>query len=1334
MYSLINWSSSKEKFEGNGDKEEWSFLFFNENFLAPRKLINNIFINNDNLAILRKNLSLWTERWFLSSNAKDIGTLYLIFALFSGLLGTAFSVLIRLELSGPGVQYIAGAPFNVISKSGDIDPRGCCQSLLNQLTYLKLKGMRECSMSVNPYLPIVKQFGEEGEVDASYVLNLSTMVGLCVSIGASLTWTLYQMLTVISASAVKDNHLFTTSERGHIVYNAKGRRRFGLWNSGLPKERNLHGNGSAIVSSMISIQSLNRWEPVVRGVVFTNRQNVHRYSTGVALNTNKILNDKNFMEWLCGFIDAEGYFRIGSVGQQFTFAFLIGLHVDDKRVLEHIQDRLGIGNIYSQGENACRFEISSLKDVSLLIDMLTNQPLNTTKLLNFLDFKKAFEMYRSSDINSEKGASLHKEIDMLKRGINKQRTDYTMPVSYKPRITPYWLLGFVEGEGSFYVQKSSKRLDFSVGQSAKDLALMHSIKNYWNSFPDVKGGRYDGSLVVSLVEYKGRASNHKPSVSLRIHNQRFIRDRLIPLFDSLTWCSKKLLDFQDWSNVLMLKESGWHYTDEGLRLIDLTLNQMNSYRLSTREASAVDRVLLHYDINRLLSRPSNYEVREGKTWIISKNRFLTEVSEAQEVELMDVNNNLIKRFAAQSTAAKFLNVSTATISRRLNQNGSFTFNNQLVYIKKAPYHTMTSGLTRDLHTEVRKLDNSPKLETRDGQRSLGEMLMWDDDGKCTNAYRVLCKKEIIQAAYMRIKSEPGNLTPGQDKETLDGISENWFKDTISNLIKEKFVFRPTRRVYIPKANSKMRPLGVGSPRDKIIQEAFRAILEQVLENKFSDKSHGFRPKRGSHSALAQIRYWNGIKWFVEGDIKGFFDNIDHHILEKLLKRHFNDQRFIDIYWKMVRVGYVEFGKKKSSVIGVPQGGIASPILSNLVLHELDNFVESLMDENDRRLCSKYHTIRNPAYYSIDYRIQGITRLEKRWKARGKILDEKRKEERLELIKVRAKIPSSIPNPNLARFYYVRYADDWLIGVAGSSSFARDLKNKISIFLRDELKLELSQEKTLITNAATEKAWFLGTEINRTSSVKGEIKRFKNRKGHSQRIPTTSLIMNAPISKLVSKFRDKGLVTWKSKTLNADNLTPEPMLKWMNLPIRDIILIYRMILNGILNYYSFPNNKPSLILIYWILRKSLAKTLAAKLRLNRVRKVYLKFGVDIKYRIPETDKIIDFARPSLLPTPKKFLGNTDFTDSLRVIDWKLRTINFFNFVCSSGGSSEDLQIHHLKHIRTIDSNLNSFDKQMAAINRKQIPLCRKCHHQVHIGKYDGMSLRNLNKNKPEFFQY
>lgn len=633
---------------------------------------------------------------------------------------------------------------------------------------------------------------------------------------------------------------------------------------------------------------------------------------------------------------------------------------------------------------------------------------------------------------------------------------------------------------------------------------------------------------------------------------------------------------------------------------------------------------------------------------------------------------------------------------------------------------------KKIHTKVPKSVMSPKSEAHVGQGSLGELVTYNSKGKCNNGYDLLCQIKVLQSAYMKIKSQPGNMTPGSDKETLDGISEEWFENTSQNLVKEQFSFRPTRRVYIPKANGKMRPLGVASPRDKIVQEAFRAILEEVLEKKFSPRSHGFRPTRGCHSALAEIRYWNGVKWYIEGDIKAFFYSIDFHIMENLLRKHFDDQRLIDLFWKMVRAGYVEFGENKSSIIGVPQGGIASPILSNLVLNELDLYIDKLIQQRLRveKNDGRPHTLRNPAYYKFDNRIQTISKIEKRLRSKGERVDQALIIERDELVKQRAETPSTVPNGDLAKFYYVRYADDWLIGVAGSVEFAEKLKADIAAYLKEVLKLELSLEKTHITNASKKKAYFLGTEIQRTSSVKGEIKRFTNSKGHSQRVPTTSTILTAPINEIVKKFTSKGVVKWNSKEMVADNLEPLPILKWVNLPIRDIILRYRMILNGLLNYYSFVKNKPNLIIIYWILRVSLAKTLATKLKLGTVRKVYLKFGINIQYNIPSTDKCIDFAKPNLEAQTQNFKGNTDFTDNLRVIDWKLRTINFFNYVCASCGSSENLQVHHLKHIKTIDANLNTFDKQMAAINRKQITLCSKCHHKVHIGKYDGMTLKEL----------
>lgn len=625
---------------------------------------------------------------------------------------------------------------------------------------------------------------------------------------------------------------------------------------------------------------------------------------------------------------------------------------------------------------------------------------------------------------------------------------------------------------------------------------------------------------------------------------------------------------------------------------------------------------------------------------------------------------------------------------------------------------------RGYHTEVEKPILSPKPEAHVGQRSLGELLSFDKQGRCNNALNVLSNPIVLESAYLKIKSNPGNMTRGNDSQTLDGISRTWIHAASGNLYKEKFNFSPTRRVYIPKANGKMRPLGIGSPREKIIQEAYRAILEAVLEKHFHNSSHGFRPSRSCHTALAQIRYWNGIKWFIEGDIKGFFDNIDHHKLEELLKRYFNDQRFIDLYWKLVRAGYVEFDTTKPSATGVPQGGIVSPILSNLYLHELDVYVSKLQTELEKKNKGARHTIKNPAYKKIDFRIQGIGKVEKKRKLKGLTLDDERRLERQALIKLRRQIPSTLPNPGLAKIYYVRYADDWIIGVAGSKETANLIKEKIKNFLKSHLNLELSEEKTLITNAGKSKAKFLGVEISRTSSVKGEIKSFRNSLGHKQRIPTTATILNAPIKKLLEKLVERKIMVWGKTKRNGIGIVPQPILSLTVLPVPDIIIRYKMILNGIFNYYSFVNNRPRLVVVYWILKKSLAKTLATKLRLETTRKVLLKFGRNIVYKYPESSKTIDFSLQSIKVEPKNFKMDLNFNDPLKNLDWKLRTINSFDMVCSNCGTDEKIQMHHVKHIRGINAKLSPFEKQMAAINRKQVPLCKACHNLVHTGKYDG----------------
>lgn len=249
--------------------------------------------------------------------------------------------------------------------------------------------------------------------------------------------------------------------------------------------------------------------------------------------------------------------------------------------------------------------------------------------------------------------------------------------------------------------------------------------------------------------------------------------------------------------------------------------------------------------------------------------------------------------------------------------------------------------------EIPERNTEPPKKKKFNTSELRKLLKYDKSGRCTNAFQVLTESDMLKIAYETIKSNPGNMVKGSDPKTLDGLPIKWFEQTSAKLKDGSYHFNPARRVMIPKPNGKMRPLGISSPRDKIIQQAAKIVMEEVLEPKFSDYSHGFRPSRGCHSALRQIRNWKGVPWLLEGDIKGFFDNIDHSIVANLLKKHFVEDEILNLYWKLVEAGYMEWKNKKKSYIypkvGVPQGGIISPLLSNLILHEFDKYMEKLIE-------------------------------------------------------------------------------------------------------------------------------------------------------------------------------------------------------------------------------------------------------------------------------------------------------------------------------------------------------------------------------------------------------
>jgi len=522
-------------------------------------------------------------------------------------------------------------------------------------------------------------------------------------------------------------------------------------------------------------------------------------------------------------------------------------------------------------------------------------------------------------------------------------------------------------------------------------------------------------------------------------------------------------------------------------------------------------------------------------------------------------------------------------------------------------------------------------------------------------------------------------------------------------------------------------------------------LEPKVEHLFHPDSYGYRPGKSALDAVGTCRQrcWR-YDWVVDLDIKGFFDNIDHHILEKLLRRHFNEARLFHLYWKIVKAGYVSWDNNKrtfvASDLGVPQGSIISPILSNLVLHEQDKLIEKKIREYEDSSKGVKPYLTNPKYHKLTMRIKRLkskidsirSHSVETWPQIKSLKFEYHK-----FIKERRLLKSMIPNPLITTIKYVRYADDWLIGLWGCKEKARALKEEIGIFLKNML-LELSLEKTLITNARSDRAKFLGTYIKRLTSNTGNAIYIANGKdnGPNRRIPSGNLWMSAPILDIAKRLESKGFMKsnnnrWNAKVIRSFSL----------LPIKDIILRYKSILNGFINYYSFSDNRLRFNKIHWILKESLRKTICYKLKIGK-RAFIKRFGEDIIVKYKSNDKkdkegrggvpslrplppsFINFKVPDLTRRPMLFLGAARFTDPASNIIWKVSTVNAFGKPCANCGSNSDIEMHHLKHIKTINIKLNHFDKKMASINRKQIPLCRTCHIAVHQGKYKGFALNHL----------
>ena len=333
---------------------------------------------------------------------------------------------------------------------------------------------------------------------------------------------------------------------------------------------------------------------------------------------------------------------------------------------------------------------------------------------------------------------------------------------------------------------------------------------------------------------------------------------------------------------------------------------------------------------------------------------------------------------------------------------------------------------------------------------------------CNELYRQLFNPQLYLSAYGRIYSNHGAMTPGPTQETADDMSMEKIGAIIDALRHERYHFSPVRRIYIPKKSGKLRPLGLPSWSDKLVGEVVRLLLEAYYEPQFSGRSHGFRPGRGCHTALREIaETWTGTTWFIEGDVADCFGSLDHSVMLSILSEKIHDGRFLRLISNMLSAGYLEDWRWNTTLSGCPQGGVASPILSNIYLHKLDQYVETVLIPQYTK--GKGRRI-NPSYKKLKDRLAYARKRGSRDKAR-------------QLRQELRQLPSGDPrDPGYRRLRYSRYADDHLLGFTGPKAEAERIKDQLAAFLRDELKLELSAEKTLITHARTHAARYLGYEI------------------------------------------------------------------------------------------------------------------------------------------------------------------------------------------------------------------------------------------------------------------
>lgn len=581
-----------------------------------------------------------------------------------------------------------------------------------------------------------------------------------------------------------------------------------------------------------------------------------------------------------------------------------------------------------------------------------------------------------------------------------------------------------------------------------------------------------------------------------------------------------------------------------------------------------------------------------------------------------------------------------------------------------------------------------------------------------NLYRLMCVKDLWIEAYTNVQSNAGAITKGVDNNTLDGFSYERVDQIVQKLRERKYEPKPVRRTFIPKANGKLRPLGIPTGDDKLAQEVARIMLERVYEPVFSDDSHGFRRGRSCHTALSRFEHgWDGTKWLIDVDIKGFFDNIDHDVLLALLRKKVDDKCFVDLIGKWLKAGYVENWVYERTHSGTPQGGVISPLLANVYLHELDLYIESIKKDfvkgKKRRKnpdYEKYSRAVKKCRQQLDTVLTDDTRVEevKRLKAE---IDRLSREMRC--------LPSlDMADPEFKRLNYCRYADDFVIGVTGTLEDARNIMNAVRSFITNVLHLEVNEEKTKIHHIDTG-IRFLGYEVR--SMPKGRLRKYSKAGRHTIRRTTNAKVSLFVPTDVASKFCHKhGYGSYQETTsLHRPNL--------LHNSDTEIVLTYNAELRGIAQYYALAKDvKQKLAKLFFIAQYSLLKTIAGKYK-TKVGAVAARMRHDGEllhgYRVKGKEQFIRVFRLKHL---RRF-------ERQELVDLKpvtaIYTFKRTELVarlnadrCEYCGKGGGCQVHHVRKLKDVAQKRNKtlLDIMMIRRRRKTMVLCVDCHGKLHRG--------------------